>query len=124
MALNKYITVMVIALVTFVSAQIGPVQEIDRVPRIHNKSLPFYDQIGEECNFFIELGLVKAPWPAECRVYQHTDGCNKYEISRDGKGVDSCQLEKNCNFKSVTPTCFEYFPAVNRTEQRFPEGGK
>ena len=47
MAINQYIAVMVIALITFASAQIGPVVEVDRVPRIHNKSLPFYDTIGE-----------------------------------------------------------------------------
>ena len=119
----KYLACLATVLLGVAQAQIGPVVEADRIPRIHNKSLPFYDTIGDQCNFFTELQLSKAPWPPECRVYQHEDGCNKYEISRDGKGVDSCQLQKDCSFTQVQPTCFEYFPAVNVTEPRFPEGG-
>jgi len=57
-------------------------------------------------------------------VYVHDNDCNRYEISRDGKGIDSCQLKKDCPFSKVDSICKEYFPEVNGTEPRFPEGGK
>ena len=56
--------------------------------------------------------MVVAPWPKNCRVYQHDNGCNRYEISRDNKKVDSCDLKFKCNFTQVTPSCQEYYNAT------------
>ena len=57
---------------------------------VHNKTGSLYANISEECNFFTKLNTVVAPWPKNCKVYQYDNGCNKYEISKDGKSVDSC----------------------------------
>jgi len=42
-------------------------------------------------------------------VYQHDNGCNKYEISRDNKKIDSCELKYKCNATAVTPKCLEFY---------------
>ena len=51
-----------------------------------------YKTFGEECNFWLDLELTTAPWPKGCWKYQYTDPCNQYEISFDGKSVDSCNI--------------------------------
>ena len=124
----RLLCVAFIAVVT-VNAQIGPVEEDFKLPTLHNKTFPFYDTIGPQCNFWKNLTAAEltngtAPWPLNCRVYKHKNDCNRYEISRDGKSVDSCKLKKDCPFTPTTPECLEYFPAVNRSELRFPETGK
>lgn len=100
-----------------VNAYVGPVLEDFKLPTLHNKTFPFYETIGPECNFWKKTNppLTIAPWPLNCRVYKHNNDCNSYEISRDGKGVDSCKLKKDCPFTAREPQCLEYFPPVNRS---------
>ena len=74
--------------------RVGPVEEVNKVPERYNKTLPFYDNLSESCNFYVEEGLTTAPWPKDCRVYSYTNSCNRYEISRDGKSIDSCDLKE------------------------------
>jgi hypothetical protein len=59
-------------------------------PDEYEKQLPVFSTVTPECNFFMSYD--KAPWPKNCRVIKHGLTCNKYEISRDGKHVHSCQL--------------------------------
>ena len=92
-----------------------------------------YPTIGEECNFWLDIELTTAPWPKGCWKYQYTDPCNQYEISYDGKSIDSCNLgnKTSCPEKgqTVEPQCIEYYK--NKTfakeeggvKYRFPETG-
>ena len=45
--------------------------------------------VGDQCNFFV--GMSEKPWPENCREWK-TNVCDTYEISRDGKSVDSCEV--------------------------------
>ena len=105
--------------------QIGPVQSSTRpaLPELHQKDLVLYDNVTQECNFFADQEYIVAPWPVGCQVYQHTNGCNKYEISQSGKGVNSCQLKYNCPFQLVEAKCLEYYPTPEG-DTRFPDTGK
>ena len=104
---------------------IGPVPDApSKIPEIHEKDGALLPNITQECNFFHDQGLAQAPWPLNCRFYRSNNNCNKYEISRDGKSVDSCQLQYNCNFTLAQPECLEYYPPRNKSETIFPETGK
>ena len=93
-----------------------------------------YSTFGEECNFWLDLELTTAPWPKGCWKYQYTDPCNQYEISFDGKSVDSCNINNaSCAERGqlVEPQCLEYYK--NKTyaaetskgvKLRFPDTGK
>lgn len=93
-----------------------------------------YETFGEECNFWTDLELTTAPWPKGCWKYQYTDPCNQYEISFDGKSVDSCNInKKDCAEQGqvVEPQCLEYYK--NKTyagetpegvKLRFPDTGQ
>lgn len=48
--------------------------------------------VGDQCNFWLwdpNYNANEKPWPKDCKLFQ-TNTCDKYEISRDGKSVDSC----------------------------------
>ena len=93
-----------------------------------------YSTIGQQCNFWLDLDLTTAPWPKGCWKYQYTDPCNQYEISFDGKSVDSCNINKDAcpqRGQVVEPQCIEYYK--NKTyatetskgvKLRFPETSK
>ena len=72
------------------------------IPRdkIHSKKFALFpiSDSPEECNFWLKLDppLSVAPWSKNCMIYQHDQICSKYEISRDGKSIDSCEHKKNC----------------------------
>lgn len=65
-----------------------------------------------------------APWPANCMIYQHDDICWKYEISRDGKSVDSCDRKKDCEKKETAPICLQEYPPRNYSLPLFPDLGQ
>ena len=69
-----------------------------------------------------------APWPKDCRRYQYNNACNKYEISKDGKSVDSCNIGKDCPFNLTDAACLEYFqptvPDKPIKSYPFPETGR
>ena len=51
------------------------------------------------CNFWtLEKGknITEAPWDKGCWLYQFTDSCMKYEISKDNKAVESCEKTEGC----------------------------
>ena len=120
--------VAVLGLVSVAQAGIGPVNETEinrpKIPDIHTKPFTLFSNVSAACNFFTEQELVRAPWPQNCQVYQHTDGCKKYEISRDGKKVNSCELKYGCQYELVESRCLEYFPAENTEATRFPDTGQ
>ena len=61
----------VLALSSLVSAQVGPVVEVDKWPEVHQKTFAYLKTIGPECNFWKDLPekLLAPPWPANCRVF-------------------------------------------------------
>ena len=54
-----------------------------------------YTTVSEECNFFVKEGLTAQPWPENCQLFWRDD-CSKYEISKDGKSIESCEVDKQC----------------------------
>ena len=97
------------------------------IPDNYAKLHALFDNQSPACNFFMKLEYATAPWPANCRIYQHTLSCNKYEISRDNKHVHSCQLvdpKKSNTCKKVEPKCLEYYPPVENGKHLFQESGR
>ena len=80
-------------------------------------------------NFWREEGLTATPWAKGCKIYQHTNPCNKYEISFDGKSIESCDMPYECpdNKTSVTPKCLEEYANKDKydpeAETIFPDTG-
>ena len=103
---------------------------------VHVREATLFDYIGLECNFFRNSGTMVAPWPDNCKVFQ-TDECSSYEVSRDGKSVDSCEIVSQipevaltgCDSSKLINTCIEFyegsFIAENEDGEqlRFPDTG-
>ena len=89
----------------------------------HNKTGAKFPNITDECNFFTKLNSLVAPWPKNCKVYQYNDECNKYEISKDGKSVDSCDLKYNCTPAYVEAKCEEFYEEDPKAKTLFPDTG-
>ena len=132
MALKSF-TITLLAILGVTQAAIGPVGKEGefKVDPYYKKTLPFYDQADAECNFFNEKmnggkNMTTTPWPEGCRVYSYNNSCNRYEISKDGKSVDSCEIKKQeCNpARNFVGKCYEFFPENDPTQLRFPEEGK
>lgn len=72
----------------------GPDKCIKR-ETLHKKRFALFPIADDpaKCNFWNNATkpMLVAPWPKNCMIYQHTDLCWKYEISRDGKSIDSCE---------------------------------
>ena len=61
---------------------------------IRSKPFPLFPLADPKiCNFWLneKPALTIAPWPKNCLIYQYKDKCAKYEISHDGKAVESCE---------------------------------
>ena len=107
----------------------GPVQEVNRIPEVHVKKFQYLPDVGPQCNFWIPRGLVSAPWNENCRVFR-TDNCNRYEISVDGKSIDSCEQNKTCIITQKKDECVEFYPPRNMSarnaygDYRFPDTDK
>ena len=110
------------------AGQIGPVGKVNRppLPELHKKStFLLFPNHTKECNFFADQDYIVAPWPANCQVYQHTNKCNKYEISRDGKSIESCDLKYNCPYEITESKCLEQFAEeTDPAATRFPDTGQ
>ena len=95
---------------------------------VHNKTGAKFPNITEECNLLGDKNLdsfLVAPWPKNCKVYQYTNACKKYEISKDGKSIDSCDLKYNCtSYENVEPNCEEYYKEDPKAVTFFPDTGK
>ena len=106
-------------------------------PGVHVKEATLFDYIGLECNkFFRNSGTVVAPWPDNCKVFK-TDECSSYEISRDGKSVDSCEIisqipevtQTGCSSTKLVNECIEFYEGAFIAENedgeqlRFPDTG-
>ena len=58
----------------------------------HKKFNYTYPIVDATCNFWVNETIEKSPpWPKGCWKYQYKNPCNFYEISFDGKSIDSCQ---------------------------------
>ena len=103
----------------------------------HAKETTRFEYISFECNaFFKDSGLMVAPWPENCKIFKY-DECSSYEISRDGKSIDSCELisqkpelkDTGCNPNKLVNKCEEFYEGkfVGETEDgeqlRFPDTG-
>ena len=68
--------------------------------------------VGDQCNEFYFGKFTTAPWPKDCRMY-HLNEFDNYEISRDGKSVDSCNVTSDevnkPNPALDYPKCVEYY---------------
>ena len=49
------------------------------------------------------------PWPKNCRIYQTTNACNRYEVDREGTKVLSCAQYEMCIEMMATPSCLLYY---------------
>ena len=54
----------------------------------------------------------------------HTNECNKFEISRDGKSVNSCFIAEMCIMSVREPECIEFYDDNAKTATLFPESGE
>ena len=80
-------------------------------------SFPIKDD-PKVCNFWTagDAPLNTAPWTKDCLIYQYDNACNKYQISRDGKKVISCDTgPKNCVAKPTTKKCIQEYPEKNNS---------
>jgi hypothetical protein len=90
--------------------------------------------VGSQCNEFFFGKYNSPPWPENCREY-HTNEFDIYEISKDGKSVDSCSVTtdevnipdlNNTNY----PKCVEYyenewmFETKKKVKLLFPDTGE
>ena len=69
---------------------------------VRTKPFPLFPLADPKiCNFWLNErpALTVAPWPKNCLIYQWKDKCMKFEISHDGKAVESCEKKEDC-----TPT--------------------
>ena len=55
--------------------------------------------------FFKNSYDVMSPWPKYCRVYMTSNPCNKYEMSKDGTTILSCDIAEMCMTVMATPKC-------------------
>ena len=90
--------------------------------------------MGNQCNEFFFGVETTAPWPKDCRMY-YTNEFDKYEISKDGKSVDSCQITSDeVNRPDATdpnyPKCVEtyenewMFENKKKEKLLFPDTGE
>jgi hypothetical protein len=94
---------------------------------LRSKPFPLFPLADPKiCNFWLNEKpvLTVAPWPKNCLIYQYKDKCAKYEISHDGKTVESCEQKEDCKSQPVEPACLQEFPPRNLTLPLFPYGGK
>lgn len=68
--------------------------------------------VGDQCNEFYFGKYTNAPWPKDCKEY-HLNEFDIYEISRDGKSVDSCKITSDVtnipNPALDYPKCVAYY---------------
>jgi hypothetical protein len=99
-------------------------------PDEYKKQLYVYREVSSKCNYFMGKGYDQPPWPKGCRVIKQGLTCNRYEISRDGKHVHSCNLNRKYGKTECEPMegskCIEYYTEYNKTkdEERFGETGR
>ena len=75
---------------------------------LRSKPFPLFPLADPKiCNFWLNENpaLTIAPWPKNCLIYQYKDKCAKYEISHDGKSVESCEKKEDCVSTPVEPAC-------------------
>lgn len=82
--------------------------------------------VGDQCNEFYYGQYTTAPWPKDCREY-YLNEFDIYEISKDGKSVDSCAITSDVtnipnNSNPNFPKCVEYYENEWITEDQ--EGNK
>lgn len=87
-----------------------------------------YNNTGAECNFFKQEGLETAPWPKDCQNFKR-DECSMYEISKDGKSIESCELSCPSIGKVKLDTCEGYYDKYSSQDEelifyRFPDKSK
>ena len=81
-----------------VDYEINPLAAPDKCIKrdiVHKKKFALFPIANQpdKCNFWVNATkpMLVAPWPKNCMIYQHDNVCMKYEISRDGKSIDSCE---------------------------------
>ena len=95
-----------------VDYEINPLAAPDKCIKrdtIHKKKFALFPIANQpdKCNFWVNATkpMLVAPWPKNCMIYQHDNVCMEYEISRDGKSIDSCEIKKKCKKKKMKPIC-------------------
>ena len=97
----------------------------DQIRESKAASFPIKDD-PKTCNFWMagDSPLNTAPWTKDCLIYQYDNACNKYQISRDGKKVVSCDVPAGCIPKKIEPSCIQEYPPRNYSQPLFPAQGQ
>lgn len=133
--------------------ELGPFPLPDLIPRPHirqvNSTFGEDAEYSDRCNYWTRTGhagkksleskVSVAPWPGNCRRWvlkqsRNTECIEEYEISRDGKSIDSCKLNDTCDSSRMgAGECVEFYDddyatteQINASpvELRFPDTGK